>query len=358
MKRTHYIYILEAVLTMLITACSHEGTMSMTDDGDELIHITMSMVPFEGDAVTRTSLDGTRISGDKIRMKIICPNSKSWENGETWGGYHEFTCNNDAAVSEVFASSSAREGQSTTYIYTAQNTTDTRIFVSNNIRYTEPSNFFYADQSKQVQFIKSDVIWAQGVRTTGAREVHLNFKHKVAKLNITINDSDVEAFSNNAILTLEGMPDIDGAEIVVGDYYADETFNGDYGNYYYKHKASCSYEYNGKVIGIEVVDDTRKRLTVWGMTGNPAPAGGDNNKEIFGTVPNTGIYTAYHYGEKNYVLYVPPCTLSQNAVFWLRDGVRRYSVPLSILQFEEGVCYNLTLNFGTLPTPPSPDPEP
>lgn len=335
---------------------------TVDNDGNDSIRITMSIDPFAGETITRTSLDGSRISGDQIRMRIICPNSNHWENGETWGGFYTFNCNSDAAIYQVFNSGSSYEGQSTTYIYTAQNTTGTRIYVTNNLRHTEPSNFFYADQSKQDQFIKSDIIWAQGVRQTGAREVHLNFKHKVAKLNITIEDDSTlpeGAFSESAILTLEGMPDIDGAEIVIGDYYADETFNGDNGNYYYKNKASCNYENNGKVIGIEVVNDERKCLEVWGMTGNPAPAGGDINYTVFGTIPNIGTYTAYHPSTKKYVLYVPPCVLTTKAVFWLRDGERRFSIPLEQLTFEEGVCYNVKLNFGEKPTPaPAPEPEP
>lgn len=357
MKYNSLTYLFGIGLAVLMSACSQEMS-ELSQDTDGSVLITMSMEPFEGEIHTRTNLEGNKlVSGEKIRMKIICPNSKNWENGETWGSFYEFTCSGEG-TSQVFKSNSSYEGQATTYIYTAQNTTGTRVFVSNNIRHTEQSNFFYADQSKENQFRNSDVIWAQGVRQTGAREVHLNFKHKVAKLNITIDDSGITPFTDGAILTLQGMPDIDGAEIVVGDYYADETFNGDNGNFYYKNKASCDYQNNGKVIGIEVIDDEKKRLLVHGMTGNPAPAGGEWNNAVFGTVENTGTYTAYHLSSKRYSLYVPPCELEEehNAVFWIRDGERRYSVPLNLLKFEEGKCYNVTLRFGTTPEP-DPTPE-
>jgi len=327
-----------------LSSCSQEVlTSGRVADSDSIL-VTMDMEPFAGEGSTRTSVTGEAFeTGEKIRFKVICPHSQSHENGETWGSsFHEITVPSGNATAFVTGTIGAYESQATTYVYSAQNTTGTRVFVVGDWRYSRPSNFFYADQSKLEHFKKSDVVWAQAIRQTGAREVHLNFKHKVAKLDLTIDDGGL--LSDNAILTLEGMPDIDGAEIVVGDYYADESYE-EY-SYNYKQKASCGYENNGKVIGIEVIDEEKKRSVVYGMTGNPSPAGGNSNGTVWGTVKNEGTYTAYQDpdNKKHYLLYVPACNLNPNgegkhATFWLRDGERRYSIPLELTEFKEGMWY-------------------
>lgn len=322
------------------------------------MRFTFSMSPFEGETVTRTTVNGEKFeAGDKIRFKIMCPNSTAHELGETWGGYYNITVPSGDASYFVSGEHGSYEAQATTYIYTAQNTTGTRIFIVGDYRYERPSNFFYADQSKIEYFKRSDLVWAQAIRQTGAREVHLNFKHKVARLDITIEDEE-NVLSDNTILTLEHMPDIDGAEIVVGDYYADESYEDYYFNY--KTKCSCSYENNGKVIGIEYIDENAKSSRVYALTGNPYPAGGASNSVGYGMVSNTGTYRAYQdpTNKKHYMLYIPPCDLGfvpqpvdpedpegtktqseKRAVIWLRDGTKRYSVALDQLKFEEGVLY-------------------
>lgn len=323
--------------------------------------------------MTRTNVSGEGFEGgDKIRFKIFCPNSTTAELGERWSSYYTITVPNalDQHVDVSFFSSGtygSYEAQSTTYIYTAMNTTGTRTFVVDGYRYSRESNFFYADQSKLDYFKKSDLVWAQAVRQTGAREVHLNFKHKVAKLDITIEDAD-GILSDNTILTLEGMPDIDGAEIVVGDYYADESYE-DY-SYNYRDKCSCNYENNGKVIGIEVIDEANKKSIVNALAGNPYPAGGKSNSGTYGIVPNTGTYRAYQdpSNKKHYMLYIPPCHLDQEfvpvpvdpsdpespmtqskkcAVIWLRDGAKRFSVKLDQLEFKEGKRYTQTIKISS-----------
>lgn len=323
------------------------------------VKFTLTMSPFEGEDETKTTVNGNGFeTGDQIRFKIICPNSTSHELGERWSSYYSITVPSGGG-NIITGEHGSYEAQATTYIYTAQNTTGSRIFAVGDYRYTNPSNFFYADQSKLAQFKKSDVVWAQAVRQTGTREVHLNFKHKVAKLDIIIDDAG-GVLSENTILTLEGMPDIDGAELVVGDYYADESYE-DY-SYNYRTKCSCSYENNGKVIGIEVIDETNKKSIVNALTGNPYPAGGESNRGPYAKVPNTGTYRAYQDpgNTKHYMLYIPPCNLDpdfvpshedpedenspmtkseKRAVIWLRDGTKRYSVALDQLSFEEGKCY-------------------
>ena len=338
-----------------LCGCSQSDDVVVT--ATETVSFDVSLEPFEGETKTRTSEDGLAFeNGDQFRMKIICPHTGSHQSGETWGsGYYNFTLKKGST-----GFSTTTEVQSTTYVYTAQNTTGTRVFVVGGYRYTRPSNFFCADQSKLEHFKQSDVVWAQAIRQTGAREVYLKFKHKVARLDITIDDSNLKktteegetAFplSDYAILTLEGMPDIDGAEIVVGDYYADESYESE--NYSYKQKASCSYENNGKVLGIEVIDESANRSKIARMTGNPTEPGGDYSSVYDGFVPNKGTYTCYKTSvSKHYMLYVPPCHLSENAVFWVRDGERRYSAKLEQTTFEEGVCYKVKVVLGTPSVP-------
>lgn len=327
--------------SVFFSSCQREKAI-VPEEGTVRFILTMS--PFEGEEQTKTTLSGSGFeAGDKIRFKIFCPNVSSHELGETWGGYYNITVPEGITDEVSFFSSGTHgsyEAQATTYIYTAINTTGTRVFIVGDYRYSRESNFFYADQSKLEFFKKSDLVWAQAVRQTGAREVHFNFKHKVAKLDISVAD-DGALLSENTILTIEGMPDIDGAELVVGDYYADESYE-DY-SYNYKTKCSCSYENNGKVIGIEVIDEAHNKSIVNALTGNPYPAGGTSNNGTYAKVPNSGTYRAYQDPDnrKHYMLYLPPCTLDagHKAVIWLRDGTKRYSVTLNQLSFEEGKCY-------------------
>lgn len=111
--------------------------------------------------------------------------------------------------------------------------------------------------------------------------------------------------------------------------------------YGYQQKSSCSYENNGRVLGVAVNDETAKRAKVAPMTGNPVPGGA--NTSLTATVPNTGVYTAYKAGARHYRLIVPPCVLEENAVFWLRDGSKRYSIALENKAFVEGKLYPITL---------------
>lgn len=350
--------------TFLATSCTDEAEIPSPQE--EMISFHLNLDSFEGEGGTRTAYEGDKFeSTDQIRMKIICPHSSHHENGELWSSYfHTINISSSTKLSEgTWVTNSyvgANEPQATTYVYTAQNTTGTRIFVIGDDRYATPTNFFYADQSKLDQFKKSDVVWAQAIRQTGAREVHLNFKHKVAKLDITINDSIIgNIVKASSVLTLEGMPDIDGAEIVVGDYYADDSYT--YESYNYKQKASCSYENNGKVLGIEVIDENAKRSKIWPMSGNPTNPEGANssvfNPNTSGPatpVPNTATYTAYHdpANAKHFLLYVPVCDLDpnsegdKNATFWIREGSKRYSAKLDLTNFEEGHCYQIKLAFG------------
>lgn len=377
------------ILIVLLFACACNRAL---DPAHGVVTITSSLEPFAGEVATKVNVEGNNfIDGDYIRLKIICPFVSSTERGETTDGnsYDAFYYLKRSGSSWVRVTSADKfditgtysynsspdiasyyEAQQTPYVYVATTFSEERRFVAGGNLYDHLTPVFHADQSKEKHYRASDVLWAQTFMQTGAWNIHLSFRHKMACLDITIDDTylpDTEyeedgetiktpsqKISANAVLTLEGMPDIDQAEIVVGDYYADASkVNSGYG---YRQKSSCSYENNGKVLGIAVNDHADGRAKVAPLTGSPTPGGAHSS--VVATVPNTATYTAYKQELKHYRIIVPPCVLEAKAVFWLRDGSRRFSVALDELSFVEGALYAVTLNLGTPPTPPTPDPEP
>lgn len=360
--------------------CSALEENSAVDGGEQssssLSLSTMSRVNVAGDNF---------LNGDFIRLKIICPFVSTGERGEYTEGdsYDSFYYLRRSGFSwecvvkadgfdicGTYVPSNSPdinryyEAQQTPYVYVATTFSEERRFVANGHLYDHLTPVFHADQTKEKHYRASDVLWAQTFMQTGAWNIHLGFQHKMACLDITIDDAALtDKISDAAVLTLEGMPDIDQAEIVVGDYYADASkYNSGYG---YRQKSSCSYENNGRVLGIAVNDEAAGRAKVWPMTGNPTPPGGANS-EVFrsGTpVPNTATYTAYKEATKHYRLIVPPCDLDpglpadaksiKHAVFWLRDGTRRFKIELPQLKFEEGKLYAITLK----PSNPTPAPD-
>lgn len=313
--------------------------------------------------------------GDRIRLKIVCPFTETSQRGEhtdgnssdafyllkrvgeAWAAVESldgYDINGDYAVSGSPVFTSYLEAQQTPFVYTAITWTEEKRFLArtsgtSNSLIDQYCNVFHADQTKEKNYLASDVLWAQTFRQTGAWNIHLSFEHKMACLYITTKVGD-DAPSANAVLTLEGMPDIDQAEIVVGDYYADASkSNSSYG---YRQKSSCSKGNNGKVIGVAVIDETAARAKTYSMTGNPSPAGGNYNTNgksegtpAWGTIPNEGTYTAHPVGGGVYRLIVPPCVLTSNATFWLRDGENRYSVDLQRTEFKESELYPVNLTF-------------
>jgi hypothetical protein len=188
------------------------------------------------------------------------------------------------------------------------------------------SNVFHANQTKEANYKASDLMWAQTIQQTGSYNVHLSFRHVMSALLVTVDANASLGISDDAVLTLEDMPDIDQAEVIVGDYYAakSKVNSNDYG---YKSKHACTKDDNGKVIGVAVVDDSQKRAYT----------------KPIGSVAQTGTYTACHVGQRAYRLIVPPGTLSKQATFWLRDGEKRYSMSLSQTSFEAGKLYKITM---------------
>lgn len=364
-QTTLYIYVL---LSLLLASCSDEVTSDMTE-GKGVVTITSDIVPFFGAPATRVNVAGDEfIDGDLIRLKIICPFVSSTERGETtdtgstdgifllkrsgnaWTRVLKadgFDITGSYSPSDSPNIAAYYEAQQTPYVFVASTWSEERRFIAasgtnTTSLYDHLTPVFHADQTKEKHYRASDVLWAQTFMQTGSWNIHLGFEHKMACLKVSIDDealADTAKISSDAVLTLEGMPDIDQAEIVVGDYYADAEKHGS--RYGYRQKSSCSYENNGKVLGIAVIDESAMRAQVAPLTGSPVPGG--NYSASATTIANTGTYTAYKEALKEYRIIVPPCELTDSATFWLRDDSRRFKVKLGTLKFEEGYQYPIKL---------------
>ena len=347
--------------------CGCSGNEVAVPAEDKPVLFTGTSKPFEGeDSQSRVNVEGTGFTdGDFIRIKVICPYVTSSEygeqtygasydsfwllksNGGSWGPLTDSDgcdINGDYLDSGSQPMSSLYLSQQTPYVFTAQTWSVERKFVAGSNLVLLYSPIFHADQSREENYRASDLLWAQSYLQTGSESVHFDFYHKMAALEITINDSLPEGkkLSDNAILSLSGMPGIDHAEVVVGDYYAaksktDVAFG-------YKQKNKCSKENNGKVLGVAV--NTDSYAYTMPMTGNPNP-------DSRSCVPNDGTYTAYKADTKLYRLIVPPCVLENKnkPVFHLLDGNRRWTYELNQLTFEQGNLYKIKIN--VVPDSPS-----
>ena len=339
---------------MMLASCTAEETEADVVQSGTL-QFTTSVEDFAGETMTRTSLDGKYFEyGDKIKLKIICPQSTDTELGESTYGA---SCDNfylmkwakadDKHTSDYWATLTKKDGydidgdysasaspdiysrflaQPTLYVFTAQTWSEEQIFRTGvNSRVEQYSNVFHADQSNIKNYKASDVMWAQTIMQTGTYNIHLSFKHVMAALLITIDDSNNPITLTDPLLTVEGMPDVDQYEMIVGDYYASNTKGtNDFG---YKVKNACTDKaQNGTVIGVAQINSSS-------ATSTPID------------VSKKATYTAYKVDNKTYRLIVPPCTLTANPTIWLRDGSKRYSMELKLKnkEFKAGCLYNVTM---------------
>lgn len=342
MKKRLIIYGLGVLLLGAAASCAQKETRPETG----CLNLTTSVVPFDGDPATRANLAGDAfVNGERMKLKIICPYSNRTEFGETTYGdtqdafwllkwkdnnWTPITSADKVDVGQSYKYSSARgltghhEAQQTPYVYTASTWSENVRFMSNGSYRSQYSYVFHADQSDLENYRRSDLLWAQTYMQTGAFNVHLAFNHVLSCLKITVAGVTL---SEKAVLTLEGMPDIDQQEIVVGDYYAARSkINAAFG---YKQKTSCSKENNGKVLGVAVISDASQLATVTPITGSG------------------GTYTAYRDADTGtFYLIVPPCTQAPAPKIWIRDGEKRYSYTLETTTFEQGKQYpvNITLS--------------
>lgn len=382
MNIERYIFI---VLPLLCWGCTSDIEEALeqpviTIDGSAF---ETEIVPFQEEgangALTRVNMAGDSLeAGDLIRLRVIAPYAPSSEYGEsTWGTSYDdwrlfqwsanhanwgavgsglgFDIDNDFNPSG--APSTIIMPQATPYVFTATTWTEEIHYVltsttgsgyeSSKVVITF-SNVFKADQRTDKNYKSSNVLWAQQYMQTGSPHVRLSFEHKMAALQIDISkfasELDNTATAPEVVLTLENMPDIDQQEVAIGNYYvAKMKSKRDYGDYW---RCKCSYENNGKVLGIVVPDESEKHLVQIPFTGD--------------AVEQTGVYTAHKSGDYTYSLIIPPYTVPANVTptLWLRQGEKRWSASLTLPDhtahpqqtdrtFESGVRYHVKM---TAPT--------
>lgn len=343
MKISKILYI---SMALMLISCSAEEITEQQKKG--VLSFATSIERFEGEPITRTNIYGDAFEdGDKIKLKIICPFSTHTELGEStysasFDGFWLLKWNKDGWTTLTSADGYDINGdyspsngpnvferylvQPTPYVFTAQTWSEEQIFITGSgTRVEQYSNVFHANQRNAADYKACDVMWAQTIMQTGSYNVHLSFKHVMAALKITIDDKNSSNNYDNAVLTLEGMPDIDQCEIIVGDYYAAKS-KVNSNNYGYQKKNACGNTENGTVIGVAQINSS------------------DATTKAIKSVSQTATYTAYKAGDNVFQIIVPPCNITDNATIWLRNGEKRYSMKLDQTSFDAGKMYNVKMS--------------
>ena len=359
---------------LLLAGAGCTADLPGVDPGEATRPLTLltSVEQFAGGAQTRVTVDGKNfLDNDRIRVKLICPYVTTTETGEStgsstsdgfWllkrngGGWTTLSAADkcDLNGDGIYSGSSDLQeqylAQQTPYVFTASTWSREVRFLDGvgadamkTVVHYAP--VFHADQRLEADFEASDLLWAQSVVQTGTDYVRLNFRHVMALLVVTIEGAPA---LSDPVLTLEGMPDIDQQELVVGDYFAARRkVNGlnDYDAYGYQKRYPCTKEQNGTLLGIGTFSQTAqvKPLT---------------------DLPRDGVYTAYRDAdETTFRLIVPPYAFTADyPTLWLRDGAERWSLQLDpaaltasaaesetgtteagTLRFEPGKCYPVTM---------------
>ncbi len=367
MKLRDSIFIL---IACMLASCND----SMNDaDGEKecLIEIDGSdlhseIVPFneigENALSTRVKIEGDDFeSKDLIRLRVIAPYVSTTEYGEstwgnsydnwrlyTWGGKDkkwgsvsatEFGFDMDGDFSPSNAPSTIVMPQATPFVFTATTFTEEIHYIhstpdkAGGSVVLSFSNVFKSDQRRIENYKSCDVLWAQQFLQTGSDNVFLSFQHKMAALKIDISEfSEKLTGTEEVILTLENMPDINQQEVTIGNYYADKMKSKiAYGDYY---RTKCDYDKNGKVLGIVVPKESEGHLV----------------QIPFTELSQTGVYTAYKLDAQTFLLIIPPYTVPADVTptLWLRQGEKRWSAHLTLptepaREFESGNRYNVTM---------------
>lgn len=362
------------------------GCASDIEEGQEQQTITIDGSAFETEILpfiyvdeagmplpqTRVSIVGNSFeSGDLMRLRVIAPFVTSSEYGEnTWGASYDnwrlyswvsnhanwgtvdkgrgFDVDNDYEPSG--APSTITMPQATPFVFTATTWSEeihhtiSNPGVPGGKTIISFSNVFKADQRKEENYKASDVLWAQQYMQTGTDHVRLSFQHKMSALKVDISAfADSLNTTDEVILSLEQMPDIDQQEVTIGNYYANKMKGTPlpYGDYY---RTMCSYEDNGKVLGIVVPDETEGHLVQLPIA----------------TLPQTGVYTALKGNstiegtqEGYFYLIIPPYTVPSDIkpTLWLRNGSKRWSAELSLpagRTFQSGYLYKVEMKVPTV----------
>ena len=379
MKR-HFVIIYMVLALAFCLACSKERS-SVPGGKLEINSAIADFVDAEsglpaGDSKVNLSGDAFE-TGDLIRLKIICPFTDAIQSGESTGGgtYDSFwllvwngsgwralTANDKYDVNWNYDYSGSSnifgvyEAQATPYVYTASTWTEEKLMSLPNpnaggtpYMVDHYSHVFHHDQSRVKNYKASDLLWAQQYSQTGSWNLQLNFSHVLCCLEISVDDSAGTSVSDDAVMTIEGMPDIDQKEIIVGDYYARRSKINHW--FCYQQRSSCLYENNGKVMGVLTFNEQAWKAVVRPFTGSPEDPGfgADYRGSV---IPNTGTYTCLNMskagGESGvYRVIVPPCILASNPKIYLRDDDRRWNMEIDLGNFpqgfEQGKLYRLKM---------------
>lgn len=359
---------------LLLAGAGCTADLPGVDPGDATRPLTLltSVEQFAGGAQTRVTVDGKNfLDNDRIRVKLICPYVTSTETGEStsgntsdgfWllkrqgGGWTTLSAadkcdlNGDGIYSGSPDLQQQYLAQQTPYVFTASTWSREVRFLDGvgadamkTVVHYAP--VFHADQRLEADFEASDLLWAQSVVQTGTDYVRLNFRHVMALLVVTIEGAPA---LSDPVLTLEGMPDIDQQELVVGDFFADKSkvngLNG-YDAYGYQHRYKCTMAENGTLLGIGTFSEAAQVKPLTELT-------------------RDATYTAYRDADKTtFRLIVPPYAFTADyPTLWLRDGEKRWSLQLdpatltapagesetgttvsATLDFESGKCYPVTM---------------
>lgn len=359
---------------LLLAGAGCTADLPGVDPGDATRPLTLltSVEQFAGGAQTRVTVDGKNfLDNDRIRVKLICPYVTSTETGEStsgntsdgfWllkrqgGGWTTLSAadkcdlNGDGIYSGSPDLQQQYLAQQTPYVFTASTWSREVRFLDGvgadamkTVVHYAP--VFHADQRLEADFEASDLLWAQSVVQTGTDYVRLNFRHVMALLVVTIEGAPA---LSDPVLTLEGMPDIDQQELVVGDFFAAQSkvngLNG-YDAYGYQHRYKCTMAENGTLLGIGTFSEAAQVKPLTELT-------------------RDATYTAYRDADKTtFRLIVPPYAFTADyPTLWLRDGEKRWSLQLdpatltapagesetgttvsATLDFESGKCYPVTM---------------
>ena len=224
--------------------------------------------------------------------------------------------------------------QNTPYVFTASTWSAEKSFVVGSSLYLHYAPMFRADQREAASYRSNDFLWGQNYSQTGPVHLSLSLTHVMASLVIDVTGMDLAG--KDALMTLEGMPDIDRQEIVIGNYYASKDKYGTaFGP---KEMELCTKADNGKVLGIGVINE---------RTGHAVTTPFSSLVDASGS--HTGVYSAYRAGNNRFMMIVPPCDLGtgHEPVLTLRvdDGtdVKRYRMVLGKTEFLQ--VYQYTVNF-------------
>ncbi len=371
MRNNKIIYVAVAAASLALGSCDNEVALEQTEKGtvtfDASRDLQSDIVPFveEGAPQTRANFEGDQFEvGDLIKIRIVAPFTSSTEWGEytdgnshdnfwilQWTGAHAnwrnvpgskengmaaglkygFDLNGDfkaTGSSNIWTLS-----QGTPYVFTASTwTEEVHSIVSTSGKpggtvYTWFNSVFKADQRELSDYKSSDVLWAQQIMQTGPVNVHLSFEHKMSALCIDVSEyASVLNGSDEVVVTVENMPDIDQQEVVVGNYYAgaikgkgsnrandSQYYRPDYGDW---QRTSCSKEENGTVLGISKIVESSKTV----------------EKVKIEACPQTATYTAYKGSDSKFYLIIPPYKVPAGVTptIWLRQGTKRWSAPLTL----------------------------